>query len=171
MDDVVITDLKTGESWVACEKTEEDSDSLGIWEKAFQGLGTELEKPWHQTASWYDFHLHVECKSETEKMVEEILVVHSQGSVIGGIVELTVDQLRQWKTLVFNTFLRLDTLPKHEVFQEQTLKIIMTCRWWPSAFALKKKKKKQSASQDTQDSSLISKCWKIPMCWKPSRIW
>ena len=33
------------------------------------------------------------------------------------------------------------------------------------------RQKKESASQNTQDSSLISKSWKIPMCWKPSRIW
>ena len=31
--------------------------------------------------------------------------------------------------------------------------------------------KKKSASQNTQDSSLTSKSWKIPMCWKPSKLW
>ena len=30
--------------------------------------------------------------------------------------------------------------------------------------------KKKSASQNTQDSSLTSKNWKIPMCWKPSKL-
>ena len=44
------------------------------------------------------------------------------------------------------------TLPEHEVFQEQTLQVVTTCWWWPSAFAWKK-----SASQNTQDSSLTSK--------------
>ena len=32
-------------------------------------------------------------------------------------------------------------------------------------------KKKKSASQNTQDSSLTSKSWKIPTCWKPSKLW
>ena len=31
--------------------------------------------------------------------------------------------------------------------------------------------KKKSASLNTQDSSLTSKNWKIPMCWKPSKLW
>ena len=30
------------------------------------------------------------------------------------------------------------TLPEHKVFQEQTLEVITTCWWWPSAFAWKK---------------------------------
>ena len=58
------------------------------------------------------------------------------------------------------------TLPEHEVFQEHTLEVIMTCWWWSSTFAWKK-----SASQNTQDSSLTSKSWKIPTCWKPSKLW
>ena len=29
---------------------------------------------------------------------------------------------------------------------------------------------KKSASQNTQDSSLTSKSWKIPTCWKPSKL-
>ena len=30
--------------------------------------------------------------------------------------------------------------------------------------------KKKLASQNTQDSSLTSKSWKIPTCWKPSKL-
>ena len=57
------------------------------------------------------------------------------------------------------------TLPEHEVFPEQTLELIRTCWWWPSAFTWKK-----SASQNTQDSSLTLKSWKIPMCWKHFQV-
>ena len=31
--------------------------------------------------------------------------------------------------------------------------------------------KQKSASQNTQDSSLTSKSWNIPTCWKPSKLW
>ena len=55
------------------------------------------------------------------------------------------------------------TVQEHEVFQKQTLEVITTCWWWPSAFA-----RKESASQNTQDSSLTSKRWKILMCLNPS---
>ena len=48
------------------------------------------------------------------------------------------------------------TLPEHEVFREQTLEVTTTCWWWPSTFAWK-----ESASQNSQDSSLTSKSWKI----------
>ena len=50
-------------------------------------------------------------------------------------------------------------------FQEQTLEVITTCWWWPSVVTWKK-----SASQNTQDSSLTSKSWKIPTCWKASKL-
>ena len=56
-------------------------------------------------------------------------------------------------------------VPEHEVFQEQTLEVTMTCWWWLSTFTWK-----ESASQNTQDSSLTLQSWKIPTCWKPSII-
>ena len=56
-------------------------------------------------------------------------------------------------------------MPEYEVFQEQTLEVTVTCWWWPSAFIWKK-----SASQNTQDSSVTSKSWKIPMCWKHFQV-
>ena len=82
------------------------------------------------------------------------------------------------KAQVDNTTTRLNTfwwgsasdqewaVPEHEVFQKQTLEVIMSCWWWPSTFTWKK-----SASQNTQDSSFTSKSWKIPMYWKPSKLW
>ena len=33
------------------------------------------------------------------------------------------------------------TLPEHEVFQEQTLEVTTTCRWWPSTFIWKRIRK------------------------------
>ena len=50
--------------------------------------------------------------------------------------------------------------------QEQTLEVTTTSWWWPSSFAWK-----ESAGQNTQDSRLTSKSWKIPVCWKPSKLW
>ena len=43
------------------------------------------------------------------------------------------------------------------MFQEQTLEVTTTCWWWPSTFVWK-----ESASQNTQESSLTSKRWKDP---------
>ena len=44
------------------------------------------------------------------------------------------------------------TVPGNEVFQQRTLEVTTTCRWWPSAFV-----SKRPASQNTLDSSLTSK--------------
>ena len=46
------------------------------------------------------------------------------------------------------------------------LGVTTTCWWWPSTYAWK-----ELASQNTQDSSMTSKSWKIPTCWKPSELW
>ena len=43
-DDGAVTDLKTSESWVACGKLRKTQESLIAWRRAFQSLGTELEK-------------------------------------------------------------------------------------------------------------------------------
>ena len=59
-----------------------------------------------------------------------------------------------------STFVQEWTLPKHEEFQDQTLEVITTFWWWPSTFTWK-----ESASQNTQDSSLSSKSRLCDVSW------
>ena len=53
----------------------------------FQSLVAELEKALQPNCFWVDPHLKYE--GETEKMVNEIAVVHSEDSALEDIVELS----------------------------------------------------------------------------------
>ena len=44
--------------------------------------GAELEKTLKSNSFWYGFHPHLEYEGETEKMIKEIVVVHSKESAL-----------------------------------------------------------------------------------------
>ena len=50
--------------------------------------GAELEKTLKSNSFWYGFHPHLEYEGETEKMIKEIVVVHSEESALEDIMEL-----------------------------------------------------------------------------------
>ena len=58
---------------------------------------------------------------------------------------------------------RTQSFPEADIGSDHNL-LIMT-------FPISSLSEKESASKNTHNSSFTSKSWKIPMCWKPSKLW
>ena len=87
MDDGTITGLKTNESWVSCVKLKK-IQIVRACGRAFQSLGSEFGKSMKPNYFWHGFHPHLEYKGKTEKMIEEIVAVHSEESALEDIAQL-----------------------------------------------------------------------------------
>ena len=96
MDGGVTTGLKTSGSWVSCE-TVKNTQILSAPEEEYSSVwGQSWRKPWSQTAFRYGFYPHLEYEGETEKMIEEIVIVHGEESALEDVL-LTLVPRQQFR--------------------------------------------------------------------------
>ena len=72
---------------VFCEHLKKTDSFSASW-RPLQSPEQSWRNPWSWTAFWYGLHPHFEYRSETEKMVKKIVVVHSKKSALEDTVKL-----------------------------------------------------------------------------------